>query len=892
MNELLVLTFNGMRYGVWKDSILSVEDVKTLHRLPLSPACIAGMTILEGRTATLADLSVCIGLPAIKREKSGRILLMSKEEKVAGFVVEGEIGHLTIGPDNIFPIPDYLKTALINTCAVHSSGPIPVINLSLLYSRIQKAETEPPIAEFPVPATERRDIASVKSVRLFECGKEHFASPAAGIEEEAVGPGQTSRLALIPPQVKGLSFLRESVLPLISLSRKMKLLKPGSEGLVLVAEIGGARFAFSVDADEGTLFGKDFTIKPLPPLVESNWIRGAVVRAGDILPLIDLGALMSARADGADERPLPERYSPDSRFPFLFGKEDAELVEFSLLGARHALPKTEVEDTVQFRPYRQVPNVQPIVVGVTEHDGGLLPVLDLAMCFGRRSLVTPDWSMLLVKNGDFRALVITEAVFGERRLELNAQRGVPMVLPHRVVYGCYPDAAVVRLVLNVEALAVHFDKALVKDLLRALSKEMEQAPSEIVSSLLEPEVIGAQAGREAAVFAQEIVPEEADVPYQETIVSDEKLGEEEEEALIAAQEQIEDPVLSAPVEAAVIPEAIPAPVQDVVEPVATGVASEPEPEPEPEPMPVPEERPAAPVFSDAEKPELPVGAESEREEQDGGVAVQDEQARSIQAGDRAGEENLVPVIEEEPVRTDSLPDVAATEEASEEKMFLTEAIADAEQIQVVPSLSQEEVRVSVSQELPGEEHMPERVVSAVPLETGEADEERAAGKKEAASIAEQLVFQRGYERREQVSESAAAEYLETSSARRWKGSLPYIIIVVILIAVLSVSGVFKKSTVVREAQEAKAQKVRVEKPKPAVKPPARKPAPVEPPKPVAAAGPAVVFSGSRVYVVKKGDTLWAISKRFTGNPFNFPQVAKENNIKDPDIIFPGQEIRL
>jgi nucleoid-associated protein YgaU len=45
-------------------------------------------------------------------------------------------------------------------------------------------------------------------------------------------------------------------------------------------------------------------------------------------------------------------------------------------------------------------------------------------------------------------------------------------------------------------------------------------------------------------------------------------------------------------------------------------------------------------------------------------------------------------------------------------------------------------------------------------------------------------------------------------------------------------------------------------------------------------------------VVKKGDTLWAISKRFTGNPFNYPQVAKENNIKNPDLIFPGQEIRL
>jgi nucleoid-associated protein YgaU len=45
-------------------------------------------------------------------------------------------------------------------------------------------------------------------------------------------------------------------------------------------------------------------------------------------------------------------------------------------------------------------------------------------------------------------------------------------------------------------------------------------------------------------------------------------------------------------------------------------------------------------------------------------------------------------------------------------------------------------------------------------------------------------------------------------------------------------------------------------------------------------------------VVKKDDTLWNISERFTGNPFNYPRIAGENRIADPDLIFPGQRIRL
>jgi len=47
-----------------------------------------------------------------------------------------------------------------------------------------------------------------------------------------------------------------------------------------------------------------------------------------------------------------------------------------------------------------------------------------------------------------------------------------------------------------------------------------------------------------------------------------------------------------------------------------------------------------------------------------------------------------------------------------------------------------------------------------------------------------------------------------------------------------------------------------------------------------------------VYVVQEGDTLWSISERFTGNPYNYPRIAGENRIAEPDLIFPEQRIRL
>jgi len=51
-------------------------------------------------------------------------------------------------------------------------------------------------------------------------------------------------------------------------------------------------------------------------------------------------------------------------------------------------------------------------------------------------------------------------------------------------------------------------------------------------------------------------------------------------------------------------------------------------------------------------------------------------------------------------------------------------------------------------------------------------------------------------------------------------------------------------------------------------------------------------SEATVYVVVKGDTLWSIAQRFTGDPLNYPRVARDNSIATPDLIFPGQKIHL
>ncbi len=48
------------------------------------------------------------------------------------------------------------------------------------------------------------------------------------------------------------------------------------------------------------------------------------------------------------------------------------------------------------------------------------------------------------------------------------------------------------------------------------------------------------------------------------------------------------------------------------------------------------------------------------------------------------------------------------------------------------------------------------------------------------------------------------------------------------------------------------------------------------------------------YIIKKGDTLSAIAKQFYGKANEYPKIFEANRevIKDPNLIFPGQKIRI
>ncbi len=48
------------------------------------------------------------------------------------------------------------------------------------------------------------------------------------------------------------------------------------------------------------------------------------------------------------------------------------------------------------------------------------------------------------------------------------------------------------------------------------------------------------------------------------------------------------------------------------------------------------------------------------------------------------------------------------------------------------------------------------------------------------------------------------------------------------------------------------------------------------------------------YEIQKGDTLWAVASKHLGNGSKYTEIFEANRevIKDPDLIYPGQKIRI
>lgn len=464
--EILFFRLGETEFCARKDDLIDISGGNIIYRLPLTPAYFDGVVDLKGATTYVFDLAALVGITSSTSVHEGTLLIISKESPPAAFRVDELSGVATIKNEAIIPIPAYLKSEFIDACAIHEERLIPIINLNIILKSILSKRIEATAKlSLSSPAKDSKKKLSKENLKLFILGKETFAAldfdpsqPLFKLSDIAVIPGT-------PDFVLGITLFQEQALTIIDTSLRLNSKKSVSRK-VLTSKIGRDLFGFIVDAEK-----KHKTIKiqnlELPLLTRKKWMTSAIFTGKEIIPILKLSSLLFPEEPVNKER-LAKSYRPNHSFEQSFFKKKVDITELILMGKHHALPATEVKEVISLKGYRNLPGLPSIVIGVSEHNGALLPVIDIEACFGIKSEMTKSWKMIHLENGDFSALVITKAAFDEKELPPELHRKIPLIMKHRFLYGCYPnnEEKMISLALNVYKMAVYFDEEMLREIFK------------------------------------------------------------------------------------------------------------------------------------------------------------------------------------------------------------------------------------------------------------------------------------------------------------------------------------------------------------------------------------------------------------------------------------------
>ena len=798
MNDLIEIELGGFRYGIWKAAFRDCRPVQDVHGLPLLPEQVSGVANIEGDPALLFDLAFCLGHAPLPRKRPGTalILLVDAGDELEGFVVGGETVEVGIDEGQTLALPDWARLPEIHQCVLRNSQLIPVIDIAELHRCLRERDWERPAfavgCELASDASDAIDLTAGDFSAVMLSG-ERFAVPTDQLDGESLPARLIQPLRPAAPHLAGMLSRDGKIRLVLRLAKLMGREDAEDLGVVLPSKTEG--LAQLVDADLGPLLASDDP-KAMPPIAASPLIDRALLCEGEVIPILALGTAAFVKD------PLRPKggYRPDSTFAEEFMRQAVEIFELTIGGTRYGLPASEFRDAVDLGDVRHLPGLPSIVVGVAEHGGEILPVVDVAVCFGGRSRTGAKSKAVVLRNGDFRALLLADDEGRLCQLPVERQRHLPISQSQRYVYGCYLDDRSVRLILNVETLTSDFDEQVIAAYFGGLQEAMplQSALHEYAAdshTAEDPRDASANEARETARAATHSVGCASEKAYEDK--TDSHIAENPREANAnEARREV---------------------------PAATHSAGG------------PSEKAHDDGTADAPSSETFPSAGAGRVDRE--EPLEEGASGWVGASQPLTSETKGAVRRREP-KTAVPTELTGTVRGQSSGRRATTVLA----LLLALTAAALFFAVGLRPQEPGESHA-------------------AAGALPAAPSNDSLVALA------QTSDSPAAEAITTDSRPDSLTASQPNPRADSTRSVGQFDGAPQEEPLILlefrpETQEIVVRNVRS--------------APV----------------GAELYMVERGDTLWDITERFTGNPFNYPSIAANSDIRDPDFILPGQQVLI
>lgn len=105
-NKYVIFKLEDEYYGINIDSVIAIEKMENITRIPNSPDYVKGVINLRGEVVTLIDLKAKLNMESSEDSNNSRIIVVSTEEIVAGLIVDSSSEVIEIKPSDIDNPPE------------------------------------------------------------------------------------------------------------------------------------------------------------------------------------------------------------------------------------------------------------------------------------------------------------------------------------------------------------------------------------------------------------------------------------------------------------------------------------------------------------------------------------------------------------------------------------------------------------------------------------------------------------------------------------------------------------------------------------------------------------------------------------------------------------------
>ncbi|MGH8320126.1 MAG: chemotaxis protein CheW [Steroidobacteraceae bacterium] len=468
------LTFHvgGQLYALRSDDVLEVIRLPAMARVPQGPAALLGIGNLRGAVLPIAGLRQLLGKPASLDGSTARAIVLDIGAPIA-IVVDSvaALEHATAEQIDTRP-KEVGAEGAERLLGVFSVGPdkgvAKILDIEALLEAAFSSRSRAEHRDIPFAATthgreQTRSAQETETLVTFDVAGQEFAFPLADVQEIIPAPASVTALAHSEAVVLGLTSVRDTLLPLLSLRT---LLGFSSDQIardrekVVVVKVGGARVGLVADRARAIVAADIRLVDPIPPALAARTKGESRIRsvyrgdAGRRLISI-LSSQQLFREDvmqklGAGQRSQSERGDTAGS---VTGQELIFLV-FRLRDDEFGLPIDAVVEVARVPDQiTRLPKTPKFLEGVVNLRGDILPVIDQRRRFDMSPCQNSDGRRLIVvKTERHRAGVIVDSVSDVLRSSASAIAPAPELTDDtsRLVRGVINLAASNRIVLLLD----------------------------------------------------------------------------------------------------------------------------------------------------------------------------------------------------------------------------------------------------------------------------------------------------------------------------------------------------------------------------------------------------------------------------------------------------------